>query len=110
MNKLLLSQAIALIDAEWETYEVAIYCENDKGDVFNTDYPVAYYEVYKEYYLGTYHYKPQNETPRVLKDARDFGDLVVIGIKRSTAIDVDYPFSVCVKVSADKLVDVREQA
>lgn len=101
MEKLLLSQMITLIGADLGTYEVALFEENEKGEVFDIDTPVGFYECYKEHYLHYYHYKHIGD--KKLVDERDFGNLVVLGIRTSNNLDTDYPFCVCVKVKKNQV-------
>lgn len=101
-KQLLLGEAIALIDADLETYEVALYEENDKGEVYRSDNPVGFYEVTKDYYLDTYSYKHTGD--KRLKDTRDFNSLVVVGIKHADdTYETKYPFRVCVKVKPSQV-------
>lgn len=101
MKQLLLKEMITLIGAEMGAYEVALYEENSKGEVYDTDCPVGYYEVVKEYYLHTYTYR--HIADKRLVNEYEFGDLVVLGIRQSTDIDHDYPFSVGVKVKKEQV-------
>lgn len=101
MKQLLLKEMITLIGASMGAYEIALFEADEKGDVYDSDMPVGFYECYKEYYLNTYTYKHTGDK-RLVNDA-DFGNLVVLGIRPSMDIDHDYPFAVCVKVRKDQV-------
>lgn len=103
MNKqLLLGEAITLIDADLGTYEVALYEEDEKGDVYRDQQPVGFYEITKEYYLNTFTYKHTGE--KRLKDASELQSLVVVGIRHADdTYEEKYPFRVCVKVKPSQV-------
>lgn len=102
-KQLLLSELITLLDHEF-LFEVALYEEDENGDVYRTDCPVGYYECWKEYLLGMYHYKHIGD--KKLKDQTDFGNLVVLGINKYAHCDdtdKEYDISVAVKVKKDQV-------
>ena len=102
-KQLKLGQLITLLSYEF-CFEVALYEEDEEGNVYRTDSPVGFYECQKDSpYDNFYTYKHIGD--KRLKHRADFGDLVVVGIEKYYECDTDteYDFQVCVKVKKDQV-------
>lgn len=106
-KQLLLSELITLLSYEF-CFEVALFEEDEEGNVYRGDSPVGFYECQKDDpYSGYYTYKHIGD--KMLKNRTDFGDLVVIGIEKypQALVDKEYDFQVCCKVKKDQVEWIR---